>query len=839
MFFTNFSWLFNPNRFIFHCLNIIAGSNLMKYVKTFLVLLFITKIILGEEMKINVIPVPQIVSMKENYFQLKPDLKILLNNKSADFFTAEILQKTLSETNRINSKIVEDGNGEGNISLIREQLSRKFIDKIPGDKLDESYVLSVSGQGIKLQAQSSKGLFYGVMSLVQLLERTDKNKLREMEIIDWSDLKVRGISDDISRGQVSTIENFKKIIDIISRYKMNVYMPYIEDMLQLESYPSIGKGRGALSKAEVKELVEYASKRFVDVIPIFQTLGHYENILNQKEFLKYAEFPGAACLNVSNDSIYLFLENMLKEVFEMFPSEYFNMGADESHDVGLGYSKHLVDKTSLAKVHLEHYKKVYAIIKKYNKKVLMYGDELLNHPENIKELPADLTVVDWHYRAEEKYPSVKLFKESGLNYYVSPSVWNFPTTFPTNYNAFPNIKYLTKAGIENNATGMINSNWGDYGAETFKELIYMGYAWSAQCAWNIDESNEAEFTDNFLFDFYGVDDARLRLVYDNLNNPINQMIWHAVWRHPQLPDREPAWWEIKASPVTKLSWMESTMPATEKALTELKNVVKKNKDQLDILSFIVKMNEWYCLKMETQFLLRDSISAKQNYQEDLTKKIDGNIAGLKDLKKDFSSIWLKYYKPDNLNLIEDKFDRLINYFEESKIQVASGNLKNPKLTSKWIYNKINDSSYADNAKFRKVITLNETPVKALLQLMGDTYAKLSVNGVFVDEVYTRRSLSLVTEYGRVKLIDITKYLHAGENTITAEVENFNRNGSAGINIISKISFANSDFEIKSDETWQAQTLNESGEWKNAVSKEYPYIVTEPNFITRRQSWIER
>ncbi|MCK7523612.1 MAG: hypothetical protein MZV64_41235 [Ignavibacteriales bacterium] len=88
---------------------------------------------------------------------------------------------------------------------------------------------------------------------------------------------------------------------------MNTYMPYLEDMLEFEKYPTIGKDRGALTKNEVKEILDFARKNFVEVTPIFQTLGHYENILSQDEFLKHAEFPGAASLSVSSDSTYVFL----------------------------------------------------------------------------------------------------------------------------------------------------------------------------------------------------------------------------------------------------------------------------------------------------------------------------------------------------------------------------------------------------------------------------------------------------------------------------------------------------------------------------------------------------
>ena len=113
-------------------------------------------------------------------------------------------------------------------------------------------------------------------------------------------------------------------------------------------------------------------------------------------------------MSVSNDSTYIFLEDLLKEVFEIFPSEYFHMGADESWDVGLGESKKLVEESNIAVVHANHYKKVYEICKKYNKKVMMYGDILLDHPEILSLIPKDIIIVDWHYRADDNYPSTKI-----------------------------------------------------------------------------------------------------------------------------------------------------------------------------------------------------------------------------------------------------------------------------------------------------------------------------------------------------------------------------------------------------------------------------------------------
>ena len=75
---------------------------------------------------------------------------------------------------------------------------------------------------------------HGVMSLIQLIEQSDDQAISCFELTDYPDMRVRGISDDISRGQVSTPENFRRIIKFLARYKMNVYEPYIKDVFRFK-----------------------------------------------------------------------------------------------------------------------------------------------------------------------------------------------------------------------------------------------------------------------------------------------------------------------------------------------------------------------------------------------------------------------------------------------------------------------------------------------------------------------------------------------------------------------------------------------------------------------------
>lgn len=821
-------------------------------------LIFSITIFGNNGMKNIIIPTPQIVSVTEGTFNFSDVIKIGIE-KSENKFIAFEIRKSLKETFNIDSKVVS-GSGEIKLRLVKN--ISEIVD-ITAPLYNQAYQLIITDKGITISAISNRGLFYGAMSLIQLIEKNPTEEIRTAVITDWPDMELRGISDDISRGQVSNLNNFKRIIDFIARYKMNVYMPYLEDMLEFEKYPSIGVGRGRLSKKEVKEIVQYATERYVDVIPAFQTLGHFENILTQKEFVDYAEFPGAASLAVTEAKTYTFLENMLSEVFELFPSEYINIGADESYDVGYGKSKKLTKSIGRSKVHAEHYKKVFSFCKKNNKKIMMYGDVILNHTDILKLITNDVTIIDWHYGASTSYFSTDIFKDAGFKYIISPSVWNFRTTFPTYQIALPNIKTIIGDGLLNGASGMINSNWGDYGAETFKEFVLFGYAWSAQCSWNYKASSLSDFNNSFFADFFGIDDYKLNSLYKTFSTQLNQMQWNEVWRHPVLDLPNSAWWAARINREEVTSWMNWTLPDVFKTIEEFENLVTKNRNHLDLLRFTINLNYWYQNKLKANYYLTSTIQlnslkdklSKSSKNKDkikskiisierrlekanLNKLIDDNISQIKDLKKQYQNLWLEYYKKDNLNMIMDKFNRLITYFEESKEAVNKGKLSTPTIKSEWIY-ALNKKTAYKKAEFKREFTIKSKVKNAKLQLIADTHAKLYINDKFVGEIYSKRSLSLLTEYDRFLYLDVTKYFKKGKNKIVIKAESYKGSKGAGINFISEITTTEGMFEIVSNKKWNSRSLDTKNKWKKSITKKYKYTIIAPNFNTDRTSWIER
>jgi len=826
----------------------------------------------NQQRSVRIIPTPQQLELRVGVFRITAQTKIILGTGTTaeDRFAAEQINERLNELRNRNLKIVDERSVRRvatNFIYIGVPTSERTKELLKARKCslnaqmkDEGYVLDVNDEGVMIAAASARGRYYGVMSLIQAID-IEKNSVivPQLSIHDWPLQKLRGITDDISRGQVSTMENFKKIIRFLSRHKLNVYSPYLEDMFVFKSHPLIGKHRGALTASEVRELDAYARKHHVELIPIFETLGHWENILSKPEYVRFAEFPGAHTLNVSDEAVYRMLDEMIGELAAAFRSPYFNMAADESWDVGLGVNKERVAKSGIATVHAEHYKRVFALLRKYNKKPMMYGDILLDHPAIMEQIPRDVIIVDWHYGVAERYPSPEIFRTAGFPYVVSPAVWNFTGPFPNYLNTIVNIQNLNREGYLNGSLGILTSNWNDNGGEALRELNYYGYAWTAECAWQPLNARVQDFDRKFFAAFFGSEEAgqAAQSIYAILSNPFNQYHWFELWRHPMLPLRP-----SNLNYLWRAQSIESTMPLVQHLAQQLEKAATRNTEHVEYLRFVADLNLWFATKLRVGERVRmmtsnvppgaDSDSLRTAALE-LMSDVVPRLMALKDR---FRQLWLSSNRPENLPWLMMRYDRQAAYWQEKTAQLERGELwVDPNIPSQWIYHpsanpRTRDSTATQvpRAYFRKEFLLNEVPELAILQLLCDTHAKVWLNGQEVGEVFARASLSLSVEHQRVKMWEVKSLLTKGRNILAVEAANYERFGSAGCNIYLELQSAEATTALYTDSTWKVTHTASSGwqasqfddtTWLPAVAKAYPYPVVRPNVTTRRTSWIER
>ncbi len=823
------------------------------------ILLFLS---LGMARQLDIIPRPQEVTFKADSCSFTGQ-SITLEISSADSAAVPAGLKQLRNACRKywdRELLIRPRHSEKKANFILEinkdsaAIQADFGCSFTSEMQAEGYLLQVAGSQVQLVAQTPAGLFNGLMTLVQLVKSHPAITLPGLLIKDYPDLAWRGVSDDISRGQVSTMENFQAIIRYLAEYKMNIYMPYLEDLVQLEKYPDISAGRGGLSAIEIKALQQYADQYFITIIPIFQTLGHYENILNMPGYRQYADFPGAASLNVLSKKADRFLFNLLEEVIPMFSSNYFHIGCDESWDVGLGATYDAAQELGTAELHARHYQKVYNKVRDMGKEVLMYGDIILRHPEILDLIPKDIIIVDWHYYATDQYPSVKKFKEAGFKVLVSPGIYNWRNPVPNNTRAWINISNLNYEGYRQGALGSITSNWGDYGGPNFREMNYLGYAYGAETAWNPDGADGSTINQRFMQQFWGTQDPVLHSLLLHLDEMPHYTDYKKIWRQPFYEKRE-----HPAEILFKAAQLRQHATQAQQLIAQIRGTLDYNQDKLDYYEFGAQIGNFTGAKLAFArriAWIREHESGAQLSEkalQELIRTAEALIRDLTRMEKRYVELWRRTNRDANLSRMINLFRHQRAYFAEALVYIKKREFNIPaEIPALWIAAQpYEPEKPISPAYLRTKFNLPDTTglQKAYLQLIGNSDATLYLNGRETGRVIATKTLSLWVENQRVGAWEVSRKLQPGENYLAVAVQGYKPGRPSAANVYLELNFqGDSTRHILSDTTWQATTEQARGwqifqdenlHWQPAMHyTEYPWRISRPLFQRGFASRIE-
>ena len=357
----------------------------------------------------------------------------------------------------------------------------------------QEYHIIVIGNYIMVSAPTPQGLFYGAQSLKQIIRHqllTENNlNIPWYYIFDYPSLEYRGWMDDISRGPIPTTDFIKEQIRRLAEYKFNFFNLYTEHLFKLDEYPDIAPTDG-LTAEEIKELTEYAKDYYIEFIGNQQCFAHAEKTLDNPFYndIKDTRFN----FNPGVEETYEFLETLLGETAQAYESKYFNINCDETESLGNGNAKSYVDSIGAENAYCQHINKVYDILQKYDKEVMMWGDILAKNPEMIKQLPEDIQFIVWSYGGRESFDEmIAPFKNSGHTFWVAPGASCWASCFPNMDNYIVNIANFARDGYKNGAKGIINTAWDDYGETMFNE-VWHAMVWCAETSWNTLKTNNNE-----------------------------------------------------------------------------------------------------------------------------------------------------------------------------------------------------------------------------------------------------------------------------------------------------------------------------------------------------------
>ena len=449
---------------------------------------------------INIIPKPLSMEIGSGNFTLKKGMSVFAAGQEektvAEYFISKINRAT-----GFDIKLKEDG-------CIRLELD-------PSASVDdEGYTLNVTTESVVVKAKTAQGLFYGMQSFMQLLPAEIESPTvvknvpwiaQAVNITDEPKFEYRGLMIDPCR-HFMTVDEIKKQLDVMALFKMNrMHWHLTEDQgwrIEIKKYPKLVEVAskrieadgteygGYYTQEDVKEIVKYASDRFITVVPEIELPGH--------ELAAISAYPELSCKGNSvtprtiwgvedvvmcagKELPFQFLEDVIAEVASLFPGEYLHIGGDECPKVSwkncplcqkrIRDEKLFADKNHTAEKRLQSYfvQRMEKVAAKYGKKIIGW-DEILEGG-----LSPTATVMSW--RGEQGGIAAALTNHDVimtpgsnglyLDHYQGDSkigpvaIGGFsPLKKTYDYNPVPDT--LVAMGKENFVKGLQGNVWSEY-----------------------------------------------------------------------------------------------------------------------------------------------------------------------------------------------------------------------------------------------------------------------------------------------------------------------------------------------------------------------------------------
>ncbi|CAH1215706.1 hypothetical protein PAECIP111892_04162 [Paenibacillus auburnensis] len=378
----------------------------------------------------------------------------------------------------------------------------------------QAYEITAGADGIVISYSSPEGAYYAVATLKQILEQCGRD-VPYLSICDQPDFAARGLMIDISRNKIPKLETLYRIIDLMSDLKFNQLQLYIEGSpFAYESFPQVWELETPVTGEEILRIDAYCRERFIELVPNQNSFGHMEHWLSRSEFNHLAEIPEGFMLpdtmydsdlypdglfmqpgtfHTEDPEVLSLLGRMYDDLLPYFTSSQFNVGCDETYELGLGKSKALAGSAGKGQLYLSFLQKIHELVTARGKTMQFWGDIIIQHPELIPHLPKDIIAMEWGYSAGHPFEADTLkFREAGIPFYVCPGTSSWNSLTGRTDNMLANLRNAAVHGKTNGAVGYLITDWGDFGHWQHLPVSYAGFIYGAALSWNVENNLEAD-----------------------------------------------------------------------------------------------------------------------------------------------------------------------------------------------------------------------------------------------------------------------------------------------------------------------------------------------------------
>jgi hexosaminidase len=477
-----------------------------------------------------IIPKPKTMEIFPVFCVLPDNLEIDINSDDLEF----LAEYSAGHVFKDFSCLVV--NGEATPCDTRVSLCLMKADSVDLDEGNkEAYTLNINEIGIAITAVDTKGIFFALQTVIQLLNQY-KNRLPQLSIHDEPKYSYRGMHLDVSR-HFKSVEFIKRYIDLIALHKMNTFHWHLTDdqgwRIEIKKFPKLtqigawregtvightsnrnpeldGQSHGGFyTQEEIRQVVAYAQQRAITVIPEIDVPGHAAAMLaaypeyacdgsiEYKVQERFGIFTDALC---PHNATFTMLEGILAEVADLFPSEYIHIGGDEVKKTQWQSCPQcqalMAEKefTQYDQLHGYFVSRVEMIATKLNKKIIGW-DELLDADVNNSATIMTWQGMDGGIRAVKAGHSVIMTPVSHtyFDFYQSsaidePQAIHGLTTLKTVYDFEPTPEELSPQQ-QKMILGAQGNVWTEYMADemTVERMVLPRMSALAEVLWSEDK----------------------------------------------------------------------------------------------------------------------------------------------------------------------------------------------------------------------------------------------------------------------------------------------------------------------------------------------------------------
>jgi len=447
-------------------------------------------------------------------FSIEPERLILLDSSNPQElrFAADKVRRTLLDVLGVVWEITASR------AAPLDQISLAL--RLTPDKVahPQGYELSIGRDSIQINAHDQAGAFYGICTLIQIISQSTDRQLPHLQILDWPDFLARGVMLDISRDKVPTLQTIYDLVDRLASWKINQLQLYTEHTFAYRKHPKPWAKASPFTSEEILALDSYCRKRHVELVPNQNSFGHMHRWLIHPEYNALAETPEGYdypwgghsdepfTLCPSDPGSIQLIRDLYDELLPHFSSQMFNVGCDETWDLGQGRSKELCDELGSGRVYLDFLLKIYQEVTARGRRMQFWGDIILKDPELVAELPKDMIALSWGYEADHPFDQEgAAFAAAGLEFYVCPGTSSWNTIAGRTDNALANLLNAAENGILHGASGYLNTDWGDNGHWQPLPVSYLGFLAGAAYSWSLETNRDLDVI--AALDHYAFDDS--------------------------------------------------------------------------------------------------------------------------------------------------------------------------------------------------------------------------------------------------------------------------------------------------------------------------------------------